>query len=67
MKRIVDDLNDEYKHDRQTVIETSEKMMTNVDLADIDSHLEEQLNYGKSCRILYLKQIYEVILWCLYS
>ena len=44
--RIVDDLKDEAEAYRKMVMETIEKIMTNLSAADIDSRLEEQLIDG---------------------
>lgn len=46
INRIVDDLKDESEQYRKMVIETIEKIMTNLGSADIDSRLEEQLIDG---------------------
>ena len=44
--RIVDDLKDESEQYRKMVMETIEKIMSNLGAADIDSKLEEQLIDG---------------------
>lgn len=49
INRIVDDLKDESEQYRKMVMETIEKIMTNLSAADIDSRLEEQLIDGKTC------------------
>lgn len=46
INRIVDDLKDESEPYRKMVMETIEKIMTNLSAADIDSRLEEQLIDG---------------------
>ena len=44
--RVVDDLKDEAEQYRKMVMETIEKVMSNLGAADIDSRLEEQLIDG---------------------
>ena len=44
--RVVDDLKDENEQYRKMVMETIEKIMSNLGAADIDSRLEEQLIDG---------------------
>jgi splicing factor 3B subunit 1 len=46
INRIVDDLKDESEQYRKMVMETIEKIMTNLTAADIDNRLEEQLIDG---------------------
>lgn len=46
INRIVDDLKDESEQYRKMVMETIEKIMTNLSAADIDNRLEEQLIDG---------------------
>jgi splicing factor 3B subunit 1 len=46
INRIVDDLKDESEQYRKMVMETIEKVMTNLTAADVDSRLEEQLIDG---------------------
>lgn len=46
INRIVDDLKDESENYRKMVMETIEKIMTNLTAADIDARLEEQLIDG---------------------
>lgn len=46
INRVVDDLKDESEQYRKMVMETIEKIMTNLSAADIDSRLEEQLVDG---------------------
>jgi splicing factor 3B subunit 1 len=45
--RVVDDLKDESEQYRKMVMETIEKILTNLSAADIDSRLEEQLIDGR--------------------
>jgi splicing factor 3B subunit 1 len=46
INRIVDDLKDESEQYRKMVMETIEKIMTNLSAADVDGRLEEQLIDG---------------------
>jgi len=44
--RVVDDLKDENEQYRKMVVETIEKIISNLGAADVDSRLEELLNDG---------------------
>ena len=46
VSRVVDDLKDEAEQYRKMVMETIDKIMSNLGAADIDSRLEEQLIDG---------------------
>ena len=46
ISRVVDDLKDEAEQYRKMVMETIEKIMSNLGSADVDSRLEEQLIDG---------------------
>ena len=61
ISRVVDDLKDEAEQYRKMVMETIEKVMSNLGAADIDTKLEEILIDG----ILYAfqEQTTEVCLW----
>ena len=61
VSRVVDDLKDEAEQYRKMVMESIDKIMSNLGAADIDSRLEEQLIDG----ILYAfqEQTTEVNMW----
>ena len=59
VSRVVDDLKDEAEQYRKMVMETIEKIMSNLGATDIDSRLEEQLIDG----ILYAFQEQTTEVW----
>jgi splicing factor 3B subunit 1 len=60
ISRVVDDLKDESEQYRKMVMETIEKIMSNLGSADVDSRLEEQLIDG----ILYAFQEQTTEVYC---